>query len=126
MVSEADMAGARELCPTARLRYVPNVVDVAAIAPVSPLTAEPRAIFVASFHYEPNRNAPALPAGGGLPARVGDSCPRRASRSWAPASSRPPPAMRASKRSASSRISPPPTPARAAPWCRCCRAAARR
>lgn len=57
MVSEADIAGARELCPTARLRYVPNVVDVAAIAPVSPLTEEPRAIFVASFYYEPNRNA---------------------------------------------------------------------
>jgi polysaccharide biosynthesis protein PslH len=57
MVSEADMAGARELCPRARLRYVPNVVDVAAIAPVSPLTEEPRAIFVASFRYGPNRNA---------------------------------------------------------------------
>lgn len=55
MVSEADMAGARELCPTAHLRYVPNVVDVAAIPPVSPLTSQPRAIFVASFHYEPNR-----------------------------------------------------------------------
>jgi glycosyltransferase involved in cell wall biosynthesis len=35
MVSEADMAAARELCPRARLRYVPNVVDVAAITPVS-------------------------------------------------------------------------------------------
>jgi glycosyltransferase involved in cell wall biosynthesis len=57
MVSEADMAGARGLCPQARLRYVPNVVDVAAIAPVSPLTEEPHAIFVASFRYEPNRNA---------------------------------------------------------------------
>jgi glycosyltransferase involved in cell wall biosynthesis len=56
MVSEADMAGARELCPQARLRYVPNVVDVAAIEPIAPLTAEPRAIFVASFFYEPNRN----------------------------------------------------------------------
>jgi glycosyltransferase involved in cell wall biosynthesis len=57
MVSEADMAGARELCPGARLRYVPNVVDVAAIAPVTSLTEERRAIFVASFYYEPNRNA---------------------------------------------------------------------
>ncbi len=57
MVSEADMAGARELCPQARLRYVPNVVDVAAIAPIVPLTTEPRAIFVASFSYDPNRNA---------------------------------------------------------------------
>lgn len=57
MASEADMVGARELCPQARLRYVPNVVDVTAITPVSPLTEEPRAIFVASFRYEPNRNA---------------------------------------------------------------------
>jgi glycosyltransferase involved in cell wall biosynthesis len=56
MVSEADMAGAHELCPEARLRYVPNVVDVAAITPASPLTEERRAIFVASFFYEPNRN----------------------------------------------------------------------
>jgi glycosyltransferase involved in cell wall biosynthesis len=56
MVSEADMAGARELCPDARLRYVPNVVDVAAIEPVSSLAPERRAIFVASFAYEPNQN----------------------------------------------------------------------
>jgi len=57
MVSEADMAGAHALCPQARLRYVPNVVDVAAIAPIAPIASEPRAIFVASFAYEPNRNA---------------------------------------------------------------------
>lgn len=56
MVSEADMRGSRELCPKARLRYAPNVVDTAAIAPVHPLTSEPRAIFVASFDYPPNRN----------------------------------------------------------------------
>ncbi len=56
MASEADVAAARELCPTARLRYVPNVVDVAAIAPVQPLQQERRAIFVANFAYEPNRN----------------------------------------------------------------------
>ncbi len=55
MVSAADMAGAHELCPTARLRYVPNVVDVAAINPIATLASEPRAIFVASFYYEPNR-----------------------------------------------------------------------
>jgi polysaccharide biosynthesis protein PslH len=57
MVSEADIAAARELCPGARLRYVPNVVDVAAIEPVSSLAGERRAVFVASFAYEPNRNA---------------------------------------------------------------------
>jgi len=56
MVSDVDMAGARELCPEARLRYVPNVVDVAAIKPVSSLAPERRAIFVASFAYEPNQN----------------------------------------------------------------------
>jgi glycosyltransferase involved in cell wall biosynthesis len=55
MVSRADIEGARELCPDARLRYVPNVVDVAAIAPVEPARREQRAIFVASFAYEPNR-----------------------------------------------------------------------
>jgi polysaccharide biosynthesis protein PslH len=57
MVSEADVAAARRLAPTARLRYVPNVVDVDAIAPVATPPVEPRAIFVANFAYEPNRNA---------------------------------------------------------------------
>lgn len=56
MVSQADMAAARELAPEARLRYVPNVVDVEAIVPVQPQRAEQRALFVASFSYEPNRN----------------------------------------------------------------------
>ena len=56
MVSEADIAAARELCPAASLRYAPNVVDVASIAPVTPAMDTQRAIFVASFAYEPNRN----------------------------------------------------------------------
>ncbi len=56
MVSQADLDSAHELCPRATLRYVPNVVDVAAIRPVTPAVAERRAIFVASFVYEPNRN----------------------------------------------------------------------
>ncbi len=55
MVSESDLAGARELCPQAKLRYVPNVVDVAAIEPVQPPSGERRAVFVANFTYEPNR-----------------------------------------------------------------------
>jgi polysaccharide biosynthesis protein PslH len=55
MVSEADLAGARELCPSARLRCVPNVVDAMSIAPVSGHGGEPRVIFVATFTYEPNR-----------------------------------------------------------------------
>jgi len=55
MVSEADITAAHELCPSARLRYAPNVVDVAAIEPVQPLQEERRAVFVANFAYEPNR-----------------------------------------------------------------------
>ncbi len=57
MVSRADMAAAQQLSPHARLRYVPNVVDVAAIAPVAPLMRERRALLVANFSYEPNRDA---------------------------------------------------------------------
>lgn len=57
MVSLADMRAAHELCPGARLRLVPNVVDVAAIEPLRELAPEPRAILVADFSYEPNRNA---------------------------------------------------------------------
>jgi len=57
MVSEADIGLGHELCPRAHLRYVPNVVDVAAIAPIQSIGSEPRAIFVASFAYPPNRNA---------------------------------------------------------------------
>jgi len=56
MVSEADLAAAAELCPGARLRYVPNVVDVAAIPARAEPPAAPEAVFVASFAYPPNRN----------------------------------------------------------------------
>ncbi|MCW3033791.1 MAG: glycosyl transferase [Solirubrobacterales bacterium] len=54
MVSERDLAAAAELCPRANLRYVPNVVDVVAIEPVTP-PPDPQAVFVANFAYEPNR-----------------------------------------------------------------------
>jgi glycosyltransferase involved in cell wall biosynthesis len=86
MVSEADMRGARALCPQAKLRLAPNVVDVSAIRPVfatplrsqlrstseppaiadlapassdpaRTLATEPAAIFVANFAYTPNRSA---------------------------------------------------------------------
>lgn len=57
MVSHADMRAAQELCPGAQLRLVPNAVDVAAIEPLRELAPEPRAILVADFSYEPNRNA---------------------------------------------------------------------
>jgi len=56
MVSGPDLEGARALCPAANLRYAPNVVDVAAITPVSAQVSEHRAILVANFTYEPNRN----------------------------------------------------------------------
>jgi polysaccharide biosynthesis protein PslH len=57
LVSEADMRGALELCPGAKLRLAPNVVDVRAIQPIPEVASEPpRAIFVANFAYEPNRN----------------------------------------------------------------------
>jgi glycosyltransferase involved in cell wall biosynthesis len=56
MVSAADLAAAHELCPGARLRYVPNVVDVARIEPVLGAREQQRATFVANFTYEPNRN----------------------------------------------------------------------
>ena len=55
MVSEADAAAARELCPQATLRLVPNVVDVSAIVPVEPDVSAHRALFVGNFSYEPNR-----------------------------------------------------------------------
>lgn len=55
MVSPADMQGAAALAPTARLRLVPNVVDVAAIAPVPPRSGQRSLLFVADLSYEPNR-----------------------------------------------------------------------
>jgi glycosyltransferase involved in cell wall biosynthesis len=57
MVSEADLDGARALCPSARLRLAPNVLDVEAIAPVPPRTGERSVLFLADFRYEPNRGA---------------------------------------------------------------------
>ncbi len=54
MVSDADIDGALALCPDARLRYVPNVVDVAAITPVTASVGARRALFVANFAYAPN------------------------------------------------------------------------
>lgn len=54
MVSNADMELARALAPGARLRLVPNVVDVAAIAPVPLGRPQGRILMVADFTYEPN------------------------------------------------------------------------
>jgi polysaccharide biosynthesis protein PslH len=55
MVSPADMAGAAALAPEAKLRLVPNVVDVTAILPVAPRDGERDVLFVGDFSYEPNR-----------------------------------------------------------------------
>ena len=57
--SNRDLRGAAELAPGARLRLVPNVVDVASITPVR-ASERQRAIFVADFSYEPNRNSAAF------------------------------------------------------------------
>ncbi|HEY0515817.1 MAG TPA: glycosyltransferase [Solirubrobacteraceae bacterium] len=58
MVSHADLEGARELYPGARLRYVPNVVDAAAITPAAgAANATRNVLFVATFTYPPNRQA---------------------------------------------------------------------
>ncbi len=56
MVSEADLAGARELCPDAVLRLVPNVVDITTITAVAPRPDAQRVLMVADYTYEPNRN----------------------------------------------------------------------
>lgn len=57
MVSTLDMKGAAALAPSANLRLVPNVVDVAAIRPVSPRIGQRSVLFVADLGYEPNREA---------------------------------------------------------------------
>ena len=57
MVSEADVAGARALYPSASIRYVPNVVDTDAIRPRLSNVARPHGLMVADFLYEPNLNA---------------------------------------------------------------------
>jgi polysaccharide biosynthesis protein PslH len=67
MVSPADLSGAAELAPNARLRLVPNVVDVAAIEPVPARQGERAVLFVADLSYEPNRGALAFLAEQAMP-----------------------------------------------------------
>jgi glycosyltransferase involved in cell wall biosynthesis len=57
VVSEADARAAQALCPGARVRVLPNVVDVARIAPVAAVPAARRAVFVGNFTYQPNVRA---------------------------------------------------------------------
>lgn len=57
MVSAVDMEGAAALAPEAKLRLVPNVVDVAAIRPVAPRSGQRSVLFVADLGYAPNLEA---------------------------------------------------------------------
>jgi len=75
MVSPADMRGAAALAPEARLKLMPNVVDVAAIEPVPPRTGERVVLLVADLTYEPNRQGLAFLLEEAMPAlwsRAGD------------------------------------------------------
>jgi glycosyltransferase involved in cell wall biosynthesis len=61
MVSRPDVESARKLVPGARVRYVPNVVDVAAIrssaqAGVDRRGGRARLLMVGDFTYAPNRS----------------------------------------------------------------------
>jgi len=55
MVSRRDIELAKALAPGAALRYVPNVVDVAAIEPLAPVVGRHVALLVADFTYAPNQ-----------------------------------------------------------------------
>jgi len=57
MASARDVALARELAPQARLRCVPNVVDVSSIGVAGSKVLAPRALFVGDFSYPPNIHA---------------------------------------------------------------------
>lgn len=88
MVSRADLDGAAALCPGARLRLVPNVVDTEAIAPVTPRADARRVLFVADLTYAPNRAGLAFLRDEVLPAlrrRVPDAEVVVAGRGGAPA-----------------------------------------
>jgi hypothetical protein len=54
--SVRDLEGATELAPEAHLRFVPNVVDVAAITPVRAPVSQ-SALFVADYSYQHNRQS---------------------------------------------------------------------
>lgn len=57
MTSDRDVALATALAPGARLRYVPNVVDVAGIVPVEDAAdATPTVMMVADYTYGPNQD----------------------------------------------------------------------
>jgi glycosyltransferase involved in cell wall biosynthesis len=53
--SRMELEAAAEMVPSAALRHVPNVIDVAAIEPRRAPADPPEALFVADFTYAPNR-----------------------------------------------------------------------
>lgn len=55
--TQADVLAARGLSPHAVCRYIPNVVDVAAIEPVIAPPGRGRVLFLADFRYGPNAEA---------------------------------------------------------------------
>lgn len=59
MASPRDVAAARDLVPTASIRYVPNVLDVAAVKPIDgdPDGSPPVVLFVGNLTYPPNADA---------------------------------------------------------------------
>lgn len=57
MVSRTDVASALSMAPGARLRYVPNVVDVRAIEPRRTSGPGKTLLMVGDFTYQPNRSA---------------------------------------------------------------------
>jgi glycosyltransferase involved in cell wall biosynthesis len=57
MPSQADLDGAKALAPGARVRLMPNVVDVAAIGRPGPGPGSRRVLMVGDFTYAPNREA---------------------------------------------------------------------
>lgn len=68
MVSRRDVVLARQLAPQATLRYVPNVVDVKAIRPVSEApNAAPTVLMVGDYTYAPNAEGAAWLAGAVMP-----------------------------------------------------------
>ncbi len=56
MVSHLDIEQGAELQPAARMRYVPNVVDVGAITPARRDPSARTVLMVGDFSYGPNRN----------------------------------------------------------------------
>jgi glycosyltransferase involved in cell wall biosynthesis len=67
MATRADGEGAVALAGGGiRVRYVPNVIDTALVAPVAPVPGGP-VLFVADFTYAPNREAISFLAGEVMP-----------------------------------------------------------